>query len=57
MCANAFISCLKLSFEWVGNVVNHYNLAFFKVKEKAKHIIGSRLTEKSIDARNDSRLS
>ena len=46
---NAFASYLKLLIEWVSNVVNHHSLAFFKVKQNAQHIIGSKASNKSMD--------
>ena len=52
---NASTSCLKLSIDWAGCVVNHRSPTFFKVVKIAWHIIGSRTLNKSINARNDSR--
>ena len=54
---NALANCLKLSINWVGNVVNQHRPAFLRVVEKALHMIGSNALDRSIDARNDSRWS
>ena len=48
---------LKQLMDCGGNVVNHRRLAFFRVVENARHMMGSGAPDKSMDARKDSRWS
>ena len=54
---NASASCLKQLIECGGSMVNHRRLTFFKVVEKAQHIMRSRAPDKSMDAWKDYRCA
>ena len=54
---NASASCLKQLMDCGGNVVNYRRPAFFKVVENTRHMMGSGASDKSMDARKDSRWS
>ena len=54
---NASANCLKQVMDCGNSMVNHYNLAFFKVIENARHMMGPGAPNRRMDARNNSRWS